>query len=182
MILPNTIPATRPTLPALLATLLLAGLVVAMPAGPTAGRALLPPAAEIERWLSGPDAGPATAQRAYAACRSIAATFDDRDVARFLEQYGRAAARSQEPEVAVVMLARSFLLFPTSRWAPSSLLESARLHRSAFADEEVAQRLARRSLETARALGMPEAAAAAEAFLAAQAPDRPTSPDALEDR
>lgn len=122
---------------------------------------------EIERRLSGPEAGPTAARAAFAACRSIAESFDGRDVPRFLEQYGRAAARSGEPEVAAVMLARCFVLHPASRWAPSSLLESATLHRHAFGDEDAAQRLARRSLATARALGLREAIAAAEAFLAA---------------
>lgn len=136
-----------------------------------------PSAAEIERRLSGPEAGPETVKAAFEACRSIAASFDGRDAARFLDQYGRAAARTGSPEIAAVMFARGFLLHPSSRWAPSSLLESATLHRHVFGDEQAAQRLARRSLATARALAMLEAVAAAEAFLAASAlpPDRPVN-------
>lgn len=137
-----------------------------------------PSAAEIERRLSGPDAGPGQAREVLEACRSIAARFDGRDTARFLDQYGRAAARSGEPEVAAVMFARGFLLHPSSRWAPSSLLESATLHRHAFDAEATAQRLARRSLATARALAMRDAIAAAEAFLAdADAAGPDTAPD-----
>lgn len=134
-----------------------------------------PSAAEIERMLTGPAADPGSARAALLACRGIAASFDDRDVARFLDQYGRAAARADEPEVALVMFARGFLLQPASRWAPSSLLESARLHRHVFDDEAVAQRLARRSLATARALGRLDDAAAAESFLA-DASERPIPP------
>jgi len=132
-----------------------------------------PTAAELERGLSGPDAGPGTARSAFEACRSIAAAFDGRDAARFLDQYGRAAARTGEPEIAAVMFARGFLLHPASRWAPSSLLESATLHRHVFGDEAVAQRLARRSIATARALAMLDEVAAAEAFLAKSPGDGP---------
>ena len=126
-----------------------------------------PTAVEVERLLSGPDADAASAGIALEACRKVAASFDGREIPRFLDQYGRAAARAGEPEVAAVMFARCFLLYPTSRWAPSSLLEAASLHRHVFDDEAVAQRLARRSLATARALAMIEAIAKAEKFLAA---------------
>jgi hypothetical protein len=69
-----------------------------------------------------------------------------------------------------VMLARCFILFPESRWAPASLLESARFHRRFYRDEPAVERLARRAAHTARAMGLRELAEEADAFLAAPPP------------
>lgn len=145
-----------------------------------------PTAAEIERLLSDPDADEVDARQAVVIARRIAADFDDRDVARFLHQYGRALARAGEPEAGVVMLARTFVLFPESRAAPSALLDAARIHRTSFRDEDAAVRLARRAIGVARAMGLAEVAAEGEIFLAsppasaappASPPDRPAAKD-----
>jgi hypothetical protein len=136
--------------------------------------------ADLELLLSGDEISPAAAATAASICRRIAADYDDRDIARFLNQYGRALAHSGDPDAGVVMLARCFILFPESRWAPASLLESARIHRRYYRDEATVERLARRAANSARAMGLPELAEQADAFLAAPAPSnassRPTSP------
>jgi hypothetical protein len=139
-----------------------------------------PTVADLELLLSGDEISPAAAATAASICRRIAADYDDRDIARFLNQYGRALAHSGDPDAGVVMLARCFILFPESRWAPASLLESARIHRRYYRDEATVERLARRAANSARAMGLPELAEQADAFLAAPAPSnassRPTSP------
>ncbi len=134
-----------------------------------------PPAADLELLLSGDEISPVAASTAVSICRRIAADYDDRDIARFLNQYGRALAHSGDPDAGVVMLARCFILFPESRWAPASLLESARFHRRYYRDEATVERLARRAANSARAMGLRELAEQADAFLAAPAPSAPSN-------
>ena len=129
-----------------------------------------PTVADIELLLSGDEVSPAAAATAVSVCRAIAADYDDRDIARFLNQYGRALAHSGQPDAGIVMLARGFILFPDSRWTPASLLESARFHRRFFRDEPTVERLARRAARVARAMGLRELAEEADAFLAAPPP------------
>jgi len=149
-----------------------------------------PTAAEIERLLSDPDADELSARQAVVIARRIAADFDDRDIARFLHQYGRGLARSGAPDAGVVMLARTFVLFPESRSAPPALLDAARIHRASLRDEETAVRLARRAVALARSMGLAEVAAEGEIFLASppslsppsapaadSPPDRPAAKD-----
>jgi hypothetical protein len=134
-----------------------------------------PSAADLELLLSGDEVSPAAAATAVSICRRIAADYDDRDIARFLNQYGRALAHSGDPDAGVVMLARAFILFPESRWAPASLLDSARFHRRYYRDEATVERLARRAARSARAMGLRELADEADAFLAAPAPPTPSN-------
>lgn len=134
-----------------------------------------PSVADLELLLSGDEVSPAAAATAVSICRRIAADYDDRDIARFLNQYGRALAHSGDPDAGVVMLARGFILFPDSRWAPASLLESARFHRRFYRDEATVERLARRAARAARAMGLRELAEEADAFLAAPAPPTPSN-------
>jgi hypothetical protein len=134
-----------------------------------------PSAADLELLLSGDEVSPAAAATAVSICRRIAADYDDRDIARFLNQYGRALAHSGDPDAGVVMLARAFILFPESRWAPASLLDSARFHRQYYRDEATVERLARRAARSARAMGLRELADEADAFLAAPAPPTPSN-------
>ena len=129
-----------------------------------------PTVADIELLLSGDEVSPAAAATAVSICRAIAADYDDRDIARFLNQHGRAIAHAGQPDAGIVMLARCFILFPESRWAPASLLESARFHRWFYRDEPAVERLARRAAHTARAMGLRELAEEADAFLAAPPP------------
>lgn len=142
-----------------------------------------PTVGDIELLLSGEEVSPAAAATAVSICRAIAADYDDRDIARFLNQYGRALVHSGQPDAGVVMLARCFILFPESRWAPASMLESARFHRRFFRDEPAVERLARRAANASRAMGLRELAEEADAFLATPPPmlprdssPRPTSP------
>ena len=135
----------------------------------------LPSPSELESLISGPSASPASAGEAVAGCRRIAAEFDDRDIARFLFQYGRALAATGDPGAASVMLARTFILFPESRWSPAALLASAKLHREALDDETAAAILARRAAASARAMGLAALAAEAESFIAAAPPSLPPS-------
>jgi hypothetical protein len=134
-----------------------------------------PSAADLELLLSGDEVSPAAAATAVSICRRIAADYDDRDIARFLNQYGRALAQSGDPDAGVVMLARVFILFPESRWAPASLLDSARFHRQYYRDEATVERLGRRAARSARAMGLRDLADEADAFLAAPAPPTPSN-------
>ena len=146
------------------------------PPAPAAGSPATrhPTVSDIELLISGDEVSPAAAATAVSICRAIAADYDDRDIARFLNQYGRALAHSGQPDAGIVMLARGFILFPESRWAPASLLESARFHRRYYRDEPTVERLARRAARVARAMGLRELAEEADAFLAAPAPPAPS--------
>jgi hypothetical protein len=176
----------RPLTPFAMAILAVAGLAAApkplaqAPAPgaqppPAAPAEKHPSAADLELLLSGDEVSPAAAATAVSICRRIAADYDDRDIARFLNQYGRALAHSGDPDAGVVMLARAFILFPESRWAPASLLDSARFHRRYYRDEATVERLARRAARSARAMGLRELADEADAFLAAPAPPTPSN-------
>ncbi|MGA1517431.1 MAG: hypothetical protein ACO396_06625, partial [Phycisphaerales bacterium] len=176
----------RPITPFAMAILAVAGLAAApkplaqAPAPgaqppPAAPAEKHPSAADLELLLSGDEVSPAAAATAVSICRRIAADYDDRDIARFLNQYGRALAHSGDPDAGVVMLARAFILFPESRWAPASLLDSARFHRQYYRDEATVERLARRAARSARAMGLRELADEADAFLAAPAPPTPSN-------
>jgi hypothetical protein len=176
----------RPLTPFAMAILAVAGLAAApkplaqAPAPgaqppPAAPAEKHPSAADLELLLSGDEVSPAAAATAVSICRRIAADYDDRDIARFLNQYGRALAHSGDPDAGVVMLARAFILFPESRWAPASLLDSARFHRQYYRDEATVERLARRAARSARAMGLRELADEADAFLAAPAPPTPSN-------
>jgi hypothetical protein len=134
-----------------------------------------PSSADLELLLSGDEISPTAAATAVSICRRIAADYDDRDIARFLNQYGRALAHAGDPDAGVVMLARCFILFPESRWAPASLLESARIHRRYYRDETTVDRLARRAANSARAMGLRELAEEADVFLAVPAAPSPSN-------
>jgi tetratricopeptide (TPR) repeat protein len=147
-------------------------------AAPSASPRPAPPAldgaedapAAIDRLLRAPGATAASAQRALELCRRRAEQFDDRDIARFLTQYGTALALVGDDDAAIAMFARAFTLFPQSRHAPPALLEAARilrrLPRERGGDPDAAERLARRALAGARAMGLAELAADAQSFLA----------------
>ena len=98
----------------------------------------------IDRML---DAG--RVQEAYERCRAIERDPGDRDLARFLAQYGRVFVELGRPEDAAVMYLRCALLHPESPFAPRSCIQAAIIHRDIYDDHAAARRLLDRAVALA---------------------------------
>jgi hypothetical protein len=102
---------------------------------------------------------------ALAACEAVSADFDDRDVGRFLHQYGLALAGvGREPDAAVMFL-RSATLHPGGGFAAASLIEAADIVRGVYHNRAAAIRLLQRAESTAARLDQPDIATRARVEL-----------------
>lgn len=95
-------------------------------------------------------------------CERAARAPGNRDLARFLHQYGRALTGAGKPRDAAVRFMQCAVLYDDSVYAPASLLETARIHRDTFNQPETADRLLERAASLARARGLNELAEQAE--------------------
>jgi hypothetical protein len=127
---------------------------------------------------AGPDA-PGTIDRllddgrydeATEACGRVAAKPGDRDLGRFLHQFGRAYAGASRPHDAALMFARSAVLFPDSTVASRCLIELAVIYRDVYERPATARRLLERAAETAALVGRDADRTRAESILNTLAP------------
>ncbi len=119
------------------------------PSSPTGSRAPEPGSASDD-----PDAVDAALAagreaEALAMCERIAARPGDRDLDRFLHQYGRTLRAADRPGDAAVMFMRVVVLFDESPYAVSALLDTAVICRDTFANAAAAARLTRRAIDLA---------------------------------
>lgn len=78
---------------------------------------------------------------ALARCRQIERDLGERDVARFLYQYGRALAGKAQFDEAAIMFTRCAILHPNSPHAPSALIETAAIYLEHYEQRPTAHRL-----------------------------------------
>jgi len=104
-------------------------------------------------------------RQAVEICERLARDPGERDLAQFVYQYGLALAGAGRPEDAAVQFMRAALHFPGSRFAPLGLIETARVYRDVYEDEETARRLLQDAAARAEALDEPEIAQRARELL-----------------
>ena len=123
-----------------------------------------PPPAPTPSPSAGPDSAESidrmlTARRpvdALAICKRVAQAPGDRDLSRFLYQYGMALTGVGRERDAAVMFARCAVLFGRSSFAAPSLIETASIYQTVYRQPRTAQRLLERAVATATAQGQPE--------------------------
>ena len=123
-----------------------------------------PPPAPTPSPSAGPDSAEAidrmlTARRpvdALAICERVAEAPGDRDLSRFLYQYGMALTGVGRERDAAVMFARCAVLFGRSSFAAPSLIETASIYHTVYRQPRTAQRLLERAIATATAQGQGE--------------------------
>lgn len=123
-----------------------------------------PPPAPTPTPSAGPESAEAidrmlTARRpvdALAICERVAQAPGDRDLSRFLYQYGMALTDVGRERDAAVMFARCAVLFGGSSFAAPSLIETASIYQTVYQQPRTAQRLLERAIATATAQGQPE--------------------------
>lgn len=93
---------------------------------------------------------------ALAICERVAEAPGDRDLSRFLYQYGMALAGVGRDRDGAVMFARCAVLFGGSSFAAPSLIETASIYQTVYRQPRTAQRLLERAVATATAQGQPE--------------------------
>lgn len=90
---------------------------------------------------------------ALAACDRVGARPGNRDLSRFLFQYGQAYRGAGRPREALVMFVRCAVLYPDEADAPAALIETAIIHRDVLDKPDVARRLLERAKHSAVMLG-----------------------------
>ncbi|MEE9131226.1 MAG: hypothetical protein V3T84_14490 [Phycisphaerales bacterium] len=123
-----------------------------------------PPSAPTPSPSAGPDSAESidrmlTAGRpvdALAICERVAQAPGDRDLSRFLYQYGMALTGVGRERDGAVMFARCAVLFGRSSFAAPSLIETASIYQTVYRQPRTAQRLLERAVATATAQGQPE--------------------------
>ncbi len=93
---------------------------------------------------------------ALAICERVAEAPGDRDLSRFLYQYGMALTGVGRERDGAVMFARCAVLFGRSSFAAPSLIETASIYQTVYRQPRTAQRLLERAIATATAQGQPE--------------------------
>lgn len=89
------------------------------------------------------------APEAVEMCRQIAQAPGERDLARFLHQYGASLRGVDEHRDAAIMFVRCAVLYPGSEFAAPSLVETALIYRDIVGDHDGARRLLDRASELA---------------------------------
>ncbi len=89
------------------------------------------------------------APEAVEMCRQIARAPGERDLARFLHQYGTSLRGVDEHRDAAIMFVRCAVLYPGSEFAAPSLVETALIYRDIVGDQDGARRLLDRASELA---------------------------------
>lgn len=103
---------------------------------------------------------------ALAQCEQIAEQPGDRDLGRFMYQYGRALLAAGRAKDASVMFLRVAVHFESSPFAAPSLLEAVAICRETFRNDAAAARLARRAIDLAADRGDTAMAERARGILA----------------
>ncbi len=98
-------------------------------------------------------------------CEQIAKSPGERDLSRFLFQYGSALRGAKKNDEASVMFARCAVLFPATDSGPPSLLELALIYHDHFHKPPTAKRLAQDAAERAKQRGDTPTADRAAALL-----------------
>ena len=103
---------------------------------------------------------------ALARCRRIARAPGDRDLARFLSQYGRCLQAEGDPQAAAIMFTRCAILYPRSTESAACLIAAARIYHETFQAPVIARSLLDRALALAGRLDQPDVQQEARAVMA----------------
>ena len=99
-------------------------------------------------------------------CKRIAKNPGERELDRFLHQYGLALLRTDKKPKAAIMLLQCAISFPGSQYAASSLIETALIYETAYNKPDTTIRLLERAVAIATAQRQAEAATRARRELA----------------
>jgi hypothetical protein len=91
--------------------------------------------------------------KARSTCEAVARNPGDRDLARFLHQFGRSLLGTGQTGEAAVMFARCAVLFSGSQHSDQSLIELASIYAMEYGKPQTARRLLDRAIESATARG-----------------------------
>jgi len=99
-------------------------------------------------------------------CKRIAMNPGDRELDRFLHQYGRALLRTDKKPKAAIMLLQCAISFPGSQYAASSLIETALIYETVYNKPDTTIRLLERAVAIATTQQQADAATRARRELA----------------
>jgi hypothetical protein len=94
-------------------------------------------------------------------CADIEKSPGERDLARFLYQYGKALSQADRKGEAAVMLTRCAILYPDSDDAGPALIETAIIYRDAYRKPDIGRRLLERVIADAQSRAGDDAQSAA---------------------